>query len=85
MVRFKVLWTATRSLIVLILRRLLLHFLVTLSKNLVHEFWQKLTKAADGDESYLGEAFLLQCLAAIIEYDQFVVTMRGLRESQSKK
>jgi hypothetical protein len=51
----------------------------------VEEFWQKLTKAADGDESFFGEAFLLQCLAAIIDYDQFVVTMRGLKDSRAKK
>mmetsp|Transcript_43081 Transcript_43081/g.87112 ORF Transcript_43081/g.87112 Transcript_43081/m.87112 type:complete len:123 (-) Transcript_43081:203-571(-) len=44
-------------------------------------FWQKLTKAADGDESMFSESFLLQCLAAIVDYDQFVVTMRGLKES----
>jgi hypothetical protein len=46
----------------------------------VEEFWQKLTKAADGDDEMFNEAFLLQCLAAIIDYDQFVVTMRGLQD-----
>ena len=48
----------------------------------VEEFWQKLTKAADGDAEMFNEAFLLQCLAAIVDYDQFVVTMRGLLEMQ---
>ena len=47
----------------------------------VEEFWQKLTKAADGDEEYFGEAFLLQCLAATIDYNAFVITMRGLRRN----
>jgi len=46
----------------------------------VDAFWEKLTKAADGgDASLFGEEFLLQCLASIVDYDQFVVTMRGLK------
>ena len=51
----------------------------------VEEFWQKLTKAADGDDAYFGEAFLLQCLAATIDYEMFVMTMRGLRQSKDAK
>ena len=51
----------------------------------VEEFWQKLTKAADGDETYFGEAFLLQCLAATVDYEIFVMTMRGLRQSKNAK
>ena len=51
----------------------------------VEEFWQKLTKAADGDEGLLGEAFLLQCLAAVVDYDQFVVTMRSLHEMRANE
>ena len=51
----------------------------------VEEFWQKLTKAADGDEGFSGEAFLLQCLAAIVDYDQFVCTMRGLKSSRTER
>ena len=51
----------------------------------VDEFWQKLTKAADGDETLFNESFLLQCLAAIVDYEQFVCTMRGLNEVRSRR
>jgi len=51
----------------------------------VEEFWQKLTKAADGDDDLINEGFLLQCLAATVDYGVFVNTMRGLRRNSLGK
>jgi len=53
---------------------------------LVDVFWQKLTKAADEkDMSIYGDTFLLECLIAVIDYEQFHTTMCALKRDKSGK
>ena len=71
-------WTSLHSEFCALFENKITGFL-TAQEYSVQEFWEKLQKAADGEDANLqSEAFLVQALLAWVDYQQFVVTMRGL-------
>ena len=77
-------WTELHEQFCLLFERRITTFLEE-NGHSIEEFWQTLTKAADGDPSLFNESFLLEALRATVDYEQFVVTMRGLKRSNQGK